>query len=252
QQAAEDLRRIAENITNQPVSWVINSHWHGDHIRGNQIFKNCNILASHTTLQKMKENHPQRISKQKDDLSGLKKYIESLNEQSKSSTDIELDNKINFLKEIEISLPNLELVLPQHAFNNEFTIYGTKRTAILMSLGGGHSYCDSILYIPEDEIIFMADLLFVETHPSFFPESNPKEWVNILSKVKDFAIEKAIPGHGPIGTKEDILKLITYINELKTLSKESNNLEEILIPDKYKEWASPELFIQNLKMLKEF
>lgn len=250
QQAAEDLRNLAENITNQPVSWVINSHWHGDHIRGNQVFKKCNILSSQTTLQKMKENHPQRIAKQKEDITGLNNYIESLIEQRKSSTDINLDNKINFLREIAISLPTLELVLPQYAFNTEFTIYGTRRTAILMALGGGHSYCDSILYIPEDEIIFMADLLFVKTHPSFFPESNLIHWESILNKVKSFEIQKAIPGHGPIGTKEDITKLINYIKELKIISNENNNLDEVPIPDKYKEWASPELFIQNLKILK--
>lgn len=247
QQAAEDLRNMAETITNQPVSWVINSHWHGDHIRGNQVFKNCHILSSQTTFQKMKENHPQRIAKQKEDITGLNDYIESLMEQSNHST----NNKINFLKEIALSLPTLELVLPQYTFNTEFTIYGTERTAILMALGGGHSYCDSILYIPEDEIIFMADLLFVETHPSFFPESDPIQWLHILNKVKSFAIQQAIPGHGPTGTKEDIIKLMNYIEELQMISNENSNLDEVLIPDKYKEWASPEMFYQNLKRLKE-
>lgn len=250
QQAAEDLKNLAENITNQPVSWVVNSHWHGDHIRGNQVFKNCNIVSSQTTLQKMKENHPQRIAKQKEDLTGLNHYLESLIEQRKSSTDLNLDNKINFLREIAISLPTLELVLPQYTFNKVFTIYGTERTAVLMALGKGHSYCDSILYLPEDEIIFMADLLFVATHPSFFPESNPSHWESILNKVMSFEIQKAIPGHGPIGTKEDLAKLMNYIKELKMISNEDIHLDEVPIPDQYKEWASPELFKQNLKMLR--
>jgi cyclase len=65
QQAAEDLRKIAENITNQPVSWVINSHYHGDHIRGNQVFKDCNIVSTYTTLNQMKETHPERIARLK-------------------------------------------------------------------------------------------------------------------------------------------------------------------------------------------
>ncbi|MCI0766940.1 hypothetical protein LOK41_19440 [Bacillus sp. TL12] len=33
---------MAEKITGHPISWVINSHWHGEHIRGNQVFENCN------------------------------------------------------------------------------------------------------------------------------------------------------------------------------------------------------------------
>ncbi|WP_246199929.1 MBL fold metallo-hydrolase [Salirhabdus euzebyi] len=35
QQASEDLKMIAEKATNNQVTWVVNSHWHGDHIRGN-------------------------------------------------------------------------------------------------------------------------------------------------------------------------------------------------------------------------
>jgi glyoxylase-like metal-dependent hydrolase (beta-lactamase superfamily II) len=251
QQAAGDLKEIAEKITKKPVSWVVNSHWHGDHIRGNQIFKNCNILASEITLHKMNENHPQRIAKQKDDISGLNKYIDSLLQQSKVSINTELEHQIKFLREIALSLPTLELVLPQFTFKSEFTFYGTKRKAIISSFGRGHSDCDSILYLPEDKIIFMGDLLFVGTHPSFFPESNPLEWANILNRVSSFDIERAIPGHGQAGVTEDIIMLRDYLNELIALSNMNINTEEILIPTKYKEWKSSKLFIGNLKALKE-
>ncbi|WP_245864148.1 MBL fold metallo-hydrolase [Fredinandcohnia onubensis] len=256
QQAAEDLRNIAESITNKPVSWVINSHFHGDHIRGNQVFIDCNIVSSQTTLQQIKENHPERIAEQKADIDGLKKYIESLTKQHEGSNDIQKKNEINFLKEIEISLPHLELVLPQFTFTNEFTIIGTKRTARVMTLGCAHSPCDSFLYLPEDKIIFMADLLFVGMHPSFFSYSNPTQWVHILDEVKNFKIQKAIPGHGPVGTKEDIDKLINYINALTILSKQHMSTEDASIPDEYKDWATVnvdarELFIRNLNMLKE-
>lgn len=256
QQAAEDLRNIAESITNRPVSWVINSHFHGDHIRGNQVFKDCNIVSSQTTLQQMKENHPERIAEQKADIDGLKKYIESLTKPHKGSNDIQKTNEINILKEIEISLPNLELVFPQFTFTNECTIIGSKRTARVMTRGGAHSPCDSFLYLPEDEIIFMADLLFVGMHPSFFTYSNPTQWVNILNEVKNFSIQKAIPGHGPIGTKEDIDRLINYINKLKILSKQHMKTEEVSIPEVYKDWATinvdaRELFVRNLNVLKE-
>lgn len=256
QQAAEDLRNIAEKITNRPVSWVINSHFHGDHMRGNQVFKDCHIISSQMSLQQMQENHPQRIAEQQADIDGLKNYIESLSKQNESLNDRHKLNEINFLKELLISLPELELVLPQCTFTNEFTIVGTKRTAKVITLGGGHSPCDSFLYIPEDKIIFMADLLFVGMHPSFFPYSNPTQWVTILDKVSDLPIEKAIPGHGSIGTKEDIGKLKNYINEMMALAKETSNLEEVSIPDDYKDWTTINidpraLAIRNLQVLKD-
>ena len=64
-QAAEELRRMAENYCPHPITYVINSHWHGDHIRGNQIFKDKIILSSDVTFNNMKVIHPERILKQK-------------------------------------------------------------------------------------------------------------------------------------------------------------------------------------------
>jgi cyclase len=186
----------------------------------------------------------------------LKKYIESLINQNESSNNVQKKNKINFLKELEISLPNLELVLPQVTFTNELSIHGTKRTARIMSFGSAHSPCDSFLYIPEEEVIFMADLLFVGIHPSFAPYSNPIQWIEILDTIMDFPIQKAVPGHGPIGTKDDIVLLINYINEMITISKETKNFEKVSIPDEYKDWTTinvdaREQFIRNLRVLKD-
>lgn len=255
QQAAEELRNIAEQSTNKPVSWVINSHFHSDHTRGNQVFKDCHIVSSQITMQQMKENHPAKIAEQKADLKGLKKYIASL-EQNGNSTDIQKLNEISFLKEMEISIPNLELVLPQYTYTHEFTIHGTERTARIVTLGGGHSPSDSFLYLPEDEVIFMADLLFVGMHPSFFPYSNPTQWENILEEVNNLAIQKAIPGHGSVGTKKDINKLKNYIKEMKMLSKKISNMEDVSIPPAYQDWTTinidvMDLFIKNLKVLKD-
>ncbi|MGE8205609.1 MBL fold metallo-hydrolase [Heyndrickxia sp. NPDC080065] len=226
QQAAEDLKSIAESITNCPVSWVINSHWHGDHIRGNQVFKDSCIISSQITYEKMKENHPSRINHQKNDILGLKEYIESLNKKFNQTNDISLENQINFLREIEASLPTLELTLPQLAFKNEINFYGSKRSAKLCTLGGGHSFCDSFLYIPEDKVIFMGDLLFVDCHPSFFDETDLEKWIHILQMIENMAIEVAIPGHGPIGTKIDLQKVINYINEKTIVAHENNQIEK--------------------------
>ena len=112
-QAGEDLKNITEKITNRPVSWVINSHWHGDHIRGNQAFKNSLVISSETTFQKMKEIHPSRILKQKRDIKGLTNYIQLIKEEMSKNNDRKRELQISFLSEIEQSLPTLELLLPQ-------------------------------------------------------------------------------------------------------------------------------------------
>lgn len=137
QQASKALREAAERITNQSVKWVVNSHYHGDHIRGNQTFKDISILSSETTLEKMKEIHPARIEKQKADIDGLTQYIESLEKQLDESGEATLQDQVSFLHEMKRSLPDLELTLPNETFMEEKTIQGTTRTAKLFTLGGG-------------------------------------------------------------------------------------------------------------------
>ena len=145
----------------------------------------------------------------------------------------------------------MELVLPNQTFTNEITLQGTKRCAKLFTLGGGHSFCDAMLYIPDEKVIFMGDLLFVNCHPTFFEESDPVKWSKILKKVERLEIDVAVPGHGPTGTKKDISKIINYISKLTSIAEKSNPNENIEIPEIFKEWRSPEFYQQNIKRLRE-
>lgn len=229
QQASKDLKLIAEKITNRNVTWVVNSHWHGDHIRGNQTFKDSTIISSQITSSKIRDIHPSRFSQQKNDNKGLENYIQSLKDKLHQTNDTNIQYQISFLSEVKDSLPTLELTLPNQTFHNELIFQGTKRCASLFTLGGGHSYCDTMLYIPEEKVIFMGDLLFVNCHPTFV----------------------AVPGHGPTGTKEDISKIIDYIFELTAIVKKSNQDEDIKIPEIFIDWRSPEIYQQNIKHLRE-
>lgn len=250
-QAAEDLQRAAERVTGSQIIRIVNSHYHGDHIRGNQVFKGKTIISSQLTYEKMREIHPARIEKQKQGIKELEKYIGSLKEQVSKNKDDKIEKEIGFLSEIESSLPILELTLPNQTFKEEITFYGTKRSAKLFTLGGGHSYCDAMLFIPEEKVLFAGDLLFVKTHPSFFDESNPQRWVQILKTVNEMDFERAVPGHGPVGTKEDCKRLIGYLEEISELALTGNDLEEQPMPADCQGWLAPELYQQSLQKLKK-
>ena len=155
--------------------------------------------------------------------------------------------------ELEKSLPTLELILPNQTFKGELTFF--KRNKMewekLFSLGGGHSYCDAMLYIPKEKVIFMGDLLFVNCHPTFFEESDLDNWVEILKKIKLMDVDVAISGHGSVGKKEDLSKLIDYINKLNNVVRKNDNREECEVPELYRDWGSPEVYHQNLKVIHE-
>jgi cyclase len=251
QQAALELKKCAEEITNKPVSWVVNSHYHGDHIRGNQVFDSSILISSEVTYKKTRDIQPERINVQKQDIAGLENYIQTLQSEYNETKAQKTLTQIHFLQEILVSLPTLTLTLPSCTYLEAFTIHGTERTAQLFTRGAGHSPCDAFLYLPEDEIIFMGDLLFVQTHPSFFDESDLDNWMHTLQELSTWNIQTAIPGHGPLGTKSDFYQIIQYIKDVKRLAECEEEVDVINIPLLYKGWALKELFVKNLKQLKQ-
>src|SRR5690606_7896733 len=59
-QAASELKQEARRLTRKPVSFVVNSHHHHDHTRGNQVFlPNARIISSAITRARMATVHPE-------------------------------------------------------------------------------------------------------------------------------------------------------------------------------------------------
>ena len=58
-QAAKELKEAAEQLTGKPVSLVVNSHFHNDHIRGNQVFdQETNIISTVYTREEIAKVEP--------------------------------------------------------------------------------------------------------------------------------------------------------------------------------------------------
>ncbi|WDL97044.1 MBL fold metallo-hydrolase [Alicyclobacillus sp. ALC3] len=167
QQAAAELREVIASVTDKPVSHLINSHWHGDHIRGNQVFRDVSIVATERTKRIMQENHPARIARQRASQNELCDYIETLESQQNSAGDRDQRARlleISLLKEIKCSLPTLELVLPNETFEATWHTEGTNRRVECHTLGGGHTVSDSFLYIPDARVCYIGDLVAVNNH----------------------------------------------------------------------------------------
>ncbi|WP_409288555.1 MBL fold metallo-hydrolase [Peribacillus sp. SCS-37] len=257
--AAKELAEAAAELTKVPVQYVINSHWHGDHIRGNQCFKKAVIISSIATRTKMLETHPERISDQKSKIPQLLSHIEKLEGDLKGENNAEKAKKLkiqlDFLKEIERSLPGLEFTPPAITFDKRVIFSGTEKKAVLETLGGGHSICDSFLYIPEDRILFTGDLVTVGRHP-MLRDGNPESWHGILEKLAKYKVDALIPGHGPAADEQAIADLMNYLVTIKELAARLTGdeapFERASIPADYKDWQGEDTFRSNLEFLLGF
>jgi cyclase len=183
--AGEELRRSAEGVG--PVAWVVNSHWHGDHVRGNQAFGGVEIVATSRTRELIETRAAEALARHRGfDFGPL---LDSLPEGADRG-----------LRELVSSLEELELRLPTRTFEDRLELAAGCR---LITLGGGHTESDAFLVLGDRRVALMGDLVAVEMHP-WIGDGDPHRWVEILREVETLEVDRFVPGHGRVATLEDV------------------------------------------------
>jgi cyclase len=257
--AGYELRKQAEEMTGKPVKYLINSHYHGDHVFGNQAFADTTIISTSLTRKWFEEKN--KIVDLKTEIEEMEGYLNKLEKQIELTADrVMKASQINQYKEMEAilkDLPTIKLVLPTYLFEEKMVIEGSKRKVELHCFGGGHTPSDTFLYLPQEKIGFMGDLVTVDLH---VPIYDPEEFCAILKKVKLLDIETVVPGHGSPGGNELVCTLEKYLSFLIEKTKEAvkngvplevfvSNLE---IPDEYGEWKGVNGIRGNLSKVYAF
>jgi glyoxylase-like metal-dependent hydrolase (beta-lactamase superfamily II) len=253
---AKELKKISDQIAFHQIDCIINSHYHNDHIRGNQVFgPAADIISTDSTRTYILKYEPDQIRREGENvpkrLIELKKAMESTKDNKHLQ---ELKILIWEYQAIAESHPKQKITPPNITFENNLNIYGTKRRAVLTDLGG-HTASDIIMYLPEDKIVFTGDLVFVGCHP-YLGDGNYKDLLSSLNKLKNMDIKVVVPGHGSVGTKEDVNKMIDYVEMVYNLSKEyaikGKTIDELLsseIPAPFDSWYIQSFFKDNLEFL---
>ena len=255
--AAQVLRTTAEMLTARPVGLVINTHHHKDHILGNQAFKpRADIISSQKTCTLIKENTKDELQQLKYD---SKERILLLKEDLKNERDpkkiAEISETIYFLMDISAILPNINPTPPNITFEEKISLYGTKRYAECISFEHAHSPGDTVVYLPQEKIIFCGDLLFAQKHP-YMGSADIKGWIKALETILGWEPEIIVPGHGNLAKVEDLREIKEYlqfieqaVSEIIVKSEGREKLDEINLPKEFLSWEQPERFRENLGMV---
>jgi len=112
-----------------------------------------------------------------------------------------------------------------------------------------------VAYIPEDNIIFMSDELFVKCHP-YFGDGDPESLKNNLKRIIALKPVIAVPGHGPVGDINSLYMMIDYIETLTNMingeikkGTDETKVMELPIPQKYNDYLIRSLYKMNLRFL---
>jgi cyclase len=257
-QAARDLRTAAEALTGRPIDAVINSHWHNDHIWGNQVFSaNTEIISTKETRRLFiaTRGHGAYDSFMADAEANLEATRAQFQATEEEGQRRQLALWIDYHQSVVEAKPILQVRAPNLTFAECLALHGTDRSAELIAFVGGHTESDAVLFLPQEGIAFMSDLLFIGHHP-YLGGGDPERLLHILEAVSDLAPKLLVLGHGPVGTAESLTLMGQYVHTLDRLARkmvEDGEAEETIdamaIPEPYDDWLFASFFPGNMHFL---
>jgi glyoxylase-like metal-dependent hydrolase (beta-lactamase superfamily II) len=202
--------QLTERFPDAPVRYVLYSHHHQDHASGAAIFNDTAELVAH----------------------------ENFNAALKASASVN-----------EAAAKRFAAVLrPESTYSKTRTItLGGKRVEMIYAGPMAHASDLTVLYFPEERVVFSADFMAVKTVPGSNTMANGAsvaEYVNAIKVVEALDFNIAALGHSPIGTKADIVAHRQYYENIAARVaagiKKGQTLEQIQaakIMDEYKDWV---------------
>ncbi len=162
----EELLKDLRQITPFSVRWVVNTHHHWDHTFGNAKLLPAPIWG-HTRCAEMLSSFPDRMRAE------AKSYSP------------ELADRFN----------EVEIVAPDHTFDDSVTLALAGREVILHHLGRAHTNNDIVAVVSDAGVVFAGDLV-EEAAPPVFQDAYPLEWPDAVSALLDLVRGPVVPGHG--------------------------------------------------------
>lgn len=202
-------RQIAElrKLTNKPVRYLVNSHWHPDHNLGNAeyraAFPNAVFIGTSATRQGILERVPtyfdQMKSFQPSDSSlraalarGTLRDGRPIPDNLRLMWGLITRDYAEFMPEAMTGKP----LASELVFDDSLTIDLGHRVVKIVRPGRGNTAGDAFIYVPDSRTLLTGDLL---TMPCPFPGTSYfSEWIDALEKLEGLRAVNIVPGHGDV------------------------------------------------------
>lgn len=201
-----------KEVSDLPVQFLVNTHWHFDHTGGNENMGNTGVLiVAH-------ENVRERMSTDQ-----FSKF---------------LDRK---------TAPSPAAALPVVTFDDGVTFHLNGETVEVVHVSNAHTDGDAFVYFANANVIHMGDIYFNGLYPFIDTESGGSFKGMVQAAERALAMmntqTKVIPGHGPISTKAEFKTyrdmLATILERVGKAVAEGKDLEEIQKLNLTQEWDDP-------------
>jgi glyoxylase-like metal-dependent hydrolase (beta-lactamase superfamily II) len=200
-QAREVATELLE-LTRNPISIVVDTHWHWDHAFGNSAFRPAPIWGHVRTAERLRSEGDDRRT-----------WL------------------INELPHLADELRAVVIDPPDRTFSDRATVEVGDRTVELAFHGRAHTVADISVFVPDAAVLFAGDLIENGSPPSF-GDGYPIEWPAAVERLLPLAAGAVVPGHGDVGDRAFVQSQLAAFRGLADLAREvqdgSLNIEAAL------------------------
>ena len=179
-----DLLDRIRKVTDKPIKWVINSHFHGDHHMGNSVFKElgATFVAQEETARIMQRVQPKEMAR-----------------------------RIDGFRSRGYDPAEVKLVLPDVTFDSKMTIRLGGREVRLFYLGPGQQAGDTFVQFPHARVLFTPGAFAKHSMPNMLFTPSVENWIKLLDQVAAMDIDTILPAHGDVATRADVKELAAML-----------------------------------------
>jgi glyoxylase-like metal-dependent hydrolase (beta-lactamase superfamily II) len=206
---APKIEAALKGITDKPVKFVLNTHWHGDHTHGNVYWSKKSVIIAHDNVRKRME---------------ADKEFEGPN------------------------TPTPKEALPVVTFDHGVTVHLNGEEVRGLHVPDAHTDTDTIVIFTKSNVVHMGDILFNGMFPFIDLESGGtiKGYIaGVESALKEIRPDtKVIAGHGPLATRADVEKYLAMLRETSSIveqglkqGKTADQMKKEKVLAKYDDWG---------------
>jgi cyclase len=230
-QTATTVLNEIRKVTDKPVRYLVNSHWHWDHWGGNEVFlaafPELKIITHEKTLEQLKTVEPKWNDQGLKE--GLPAYLKDFEQRiadakSKHTAESEIKNMEELLAADQNFLAQktaLKKTYPNVTFSDTMDIHPTGREIQILH-ARAITVGDTYLYLPKEKILITGDIL-LSPFPFAIGGTYPANWIKTLQHFVELQPNIVIPGHGDVQNADFIRNnlamfqaALEYVKEAKS------------------------------------